>query len=78
MRAKFKLDKLELHPDGASDGVYTIVMTPVIGHGDPNSENSKFFKYTPWGELRMGTVNKSAVHGMVVGNEYYIDITPAP
>lgn len=42
--------------------------------GDPESENAKFFRYTPTGELKLGVVNEQHFE---VGKEYYIDITLA-
>lgn len=41
---------------------------------DENSENAKFFKFTPSGKLDLGCTNG---HGFVVGKEYYIDISLA-
>ena len=43
-------------------------------HDDNESENSKFFKYTPSGSLSFGCTNK---HPFEEGKEYYIDITLA-
>ena len=58
--------------------VWDIDMSPVYANGDPEHENSKFWEASPGGSFKLSTVNKSAVDSMVLGAEYYIDITPAP
>lgn len=50
---------------------------PVYGNGDPNHENTKFWKASPSGEIKLGTVNPSAWAAFEMGREYYIDFTPA-
>lgn len=45
-----------------------------VTHGSP--ENDTFFKWTPWGELKFGTINDVAAEQFKVGKEYYIDFTP--
>lgn len=57
--------------------VWDLDMSPVYANGDPNHENSKFWEMTPGGSFNVATVNKAAVESMVLGAEYYIDITPA-
>jgi len=49
-----------------------INLEPVV-HG--SVENDLFFKWTPYGKLEIGTVNKEALGQFVPGNTYYIDIT---
>ena len=44
---------------------------------DPESENAKFFKYTPAGTLHLQVVNKAVADQFEVGKEYYIDIIAA-
>lgn len=56
----------------------SVKMSPVYGGNDPNHENSRFWSATPSGNLEFNTVNLSAVEGLVLDGEYYIDITPAP
>lgn len=55
----------------------TLIMSPVYANNDPEHENSKFWRYSPSGEFKLGTVNRAAVEHMELGKEYYIDITPA-
>lgn len=42
-----------------------------------SKENEEFFKYTPYGSLIMGTINKEAANQLEIGKDYYLDITPA-
>ena len=69
VRAKFTLIHREENPDG-----FNLSFQPVIG-GSP--ENEEFFKYTPGGELRMGTINPDAAKFFEIGQDYYLDLTPA-
>lgn len=68
-RAKYKLTARNETAAG-----YGLVFEPVTS-GSP--ENERFFKWTPWGKLEMGTVNVGAAKQFEVGREYYLDITPA-
>jgi hypothetical protein len=91
VRAKFKVDQIERNlttaPTGALDEnghqvyapkeVQTVVLSPVYGNGDPNHENSKFWAYTPSGQVRLGTVNGDAASYFELGKEYYLDFTKA-
>lgn len=57
--------------------VWDLEFQPVYHNNDPAHENSRFWAYTPSGELRIGTINKAVVDGMEIGHEYYLDISPA-
>lgn len=43
-----------------------------------SEENKEFFKATPGGEIRLFVVNAAAMEQFELGQEYYIDFTPAP
>lgn len=58
--------------------VRTMKFSPVYGNGDPNHENTKFWRATPSGSLELGTVNKEAWEQFELGKEYYLDFSPAP
>lgn len=73
-RAKFKVDKIELSKYG-QQALVTVVASPVYGNDDPEHENTKFWKYTPTGQLTLGTVNAEAVEGFDPGREFYLDLT---
>ena len=93
VRAKFKVDSIERSgytngyqdgPDGKPDyskpiktELHTVKLSPVYGNGDPNHENTKFWKASPSGELRLGTVNPDAAKVFELGKEFYVDFTPA-
>ncbi|MDH4451381.1 MAG: hypothetical protein QE265_12455 [Rhodoferax sp.] len=69
VRAKFKVESLTKSESGSS-----IKLRPVTG-GSP--ENEKFFKYTPFGEINIGTVNPKAAAQFEPGNEFFVDFTKA-
>ncbi len=93
VRCKFKLTKVEStmylsgyekQPDGKNDynkpknvEQRTLVFNAVSGNADPDHENTKFWEATPSGEFRFGTVNKAAWEQFQLGEEYYVDFTPA-
>lgn len=56
--------------------VYDATLHPVTPHSghEPSEENRAFFAATPSGQITVGTV---AGDRFVVGQDYYIDFTPA-
>lgn len=66
VRAKFKC--IEKSESGQ-------VKMEVVCGGSP--ENDSFFKYTPSGQLTIGTVNEAALGQFEVGKAYYLDFSPA-
>jgi hypothetical protein len=66
-RAKFQVVKKSEIADG-----FTIELYPVVNGSD---ENKKFYKYTPWGKIEIGTISKEASDGFIVGKQYYVDFT---
>jgi hypothetical protein len=93
VRAKFKVDAIEMTsytadyektPEGKDDyakpikvTMYTVKASPVYGNGDPNHENTKFWKASPSGSLTLGTINEQAAKHFTIGSEVYVDFTPA-
>lgn len=87
VRAKFTLVRTEntIHNTGESspDGTWkktemrTLVFAPVYGKNDPEHENSKFWKLTPSGEIKLGTISREAWEQFELGKEYYIDFSLA-
>ena len=69
VRAKFRVESKTETTSGIC-----IDLSVVTGDSD---ENKKFFKWTPYGTLKMGTLNDEASAQFVVGKEYYIDFTQA-
>lgn len=69
IRAKFKCVTKEQNETGFIVKFHTVALG--------SKENEKFFKYTPFGELSMGTINAEAAAQIEPGKEYYLDISPA-
>lgn len=69
VRAKFRCDSKEQ----SGDGFY--LRFSAVTCGSP--ENDNFFKWTPSGQLGMGTINEAAAAQFEVGKEYFLDFTPA-
>ena len=42
-----------------------------------DTENARFTKATPWGDIRMGIDNPVALEQFEINKEYYVDFTPA-
>ncbi|MBT2333609.1 hypothetical protein J7E49_06790 [Variovorax paradoxus] len=70
VRAKFKVQSVT----ESEGGLKTANLTPVTS-GSP--ENEKFFKWTPGGQIQLGTINPGAAEEFRPGREFYIDFTPA-
>ncbi|MBR9900420.1 MAG: hypothetical protein GYB19_10220 [Rhodospirillales bacterium] len=67
VRCKFKCDtKIE------TEHGYEVGFCPVTSG---SAENESFFKWTPYGELKFGTLNKEASDQFEVGKEYYLDLS---
>ena len=77
MRCKVYCNLNQPVPSGkgaaGSEGFY-LSFSPVYT-GSP--ENAEFFKYTPAGTVVFNVLNKAAADKFEVGNEYYLDFTPA-
>ncbi len=69
VRAKFRVDE---RAERIGGGV--VRMSPVM---DGSGENKKFFTYTPYGKIEMGTINEEVLKEFTPGKEFYIDFTPA-
>ena len=74
-RIKFKVDSITHEDDGALGQVASTKLSAVVGE-DKDSENSKFFKYTPKGKLSLGAIHPESIADLVPGLQYYIDIIP--
>jgi len=68
VRAKFKVTAVSEFEGGLKQ----ITLNPVSS-GSP--ENERFFKWTPSGEIKMGTVNPSAAAQFKPGTQFYVDFT---
>lgn len=70
IRAKFKV----ISVTEQEGGLKTVELQPVTS-GSP--ENDRFFKWTPFGQIKMGTVNTDAAVQFVPGDMFYVDFTKA-
>jgi hypothetical protein len=68
---------------------YVAERTEVASSGDPavrvllravcrGEDNKTWAKYTPFGEITMTILNKDASDELTLGDEFYVDFTPAP
>ena len=71
-RCKFEV--MAKHEHKAHDGSDFKIDLQAVTNG--SEENDSFFKYTPSGQLSLGIVNQETADQFVIGEEYYIDITP--
>lgn len=71
IRAKFRVHCVIPSGDG-----FRIDLSPVYD-SNPDSENGRFYKATPWGQITLGTVNAAAAEQFKAGAEFYVDFTPA-
>jgi hypothetical protein len=74
VRAKFKLDSYETSLQSDAEECRTLKFSAVCSGSE---ENKQFFKYTPYGQITLGTVNKTAWEKFELGKEYYLDFIPA-
>ena len=72
VRAKFRVDG---HTED-TEGLVT-VLAHAVYDPNPESENGKFWKYTPAGEFKISCVNPGTLTDFPVGAEFYIDMIPA-
>lgn len=70
VRAKFKVQSVT----ESEGGLKTANLSPVTS-GSP--ENEKFFKWTPGGQIQLGTINPEAAAQFVPGRQFYVDFTAA-
>lgn len=70
VRAKFKC----MSVTESEGGLKSASLQPVTG-GSP--ENANFFKWTPSGQIQLGTINPEAAKLFVPGREFFVDFTPA-
>jgi hypothetical protein len=70
VRAKFKVQSTT----EMEGGLKTANLTPVTS-GSP--ENEQFFKWTPGGQIQLGTINPEAGAQFVPGRQFYVDFTPS-
>ena len=70
VRAKFEVESVT----ETKGGSFSVKLNPVTS-GSP--ENDSFFKWTPYGKIEIGTINKDAAAQFVPGSQFYVDFTAA-
>lgn len=76
--AKFVVENWETHPNRFKDGpddedqTRTVYLRPVYGDKDPRSENSKFWKWTPAGEIKLALKKKEDWEHFPHGEAMYV------
>ncbi len=68
VRAKVRCEKIE----GGEVRFFTVYEDPA-----KDTENARFTKATPSGEIRLAIDNPAAIAAFEAGKEYYVDFTPA-
>lgn len=75
IRAKFFVQSITTSKSWSGPGLMgTVLLQPVT---DGSEENRKFYEATPGGKIELGTVNSEALKQFNIGDEFYIDFTPA-
>jgi hypothetical protein len=73
VRAKFRVNSYETFLDRGEE-LRRIKLGVVV---DGSVENKEFFKWTPSGQIEIGTLNQKAWEQFPLGAEMYVDFTPA-
>jgi hypothetical protein len=76
VRAKFKVTSITRreHWDKSKGEIQSVELMPVTG-GSP--ENAAFYAATPGGTIKLDTINAEAGNQFGLGQEFYVDFTPA-
>lgn len=69
IRCKVECECVTMFKDGSE------VTFKHVTSGSP--ENESFFRWTPYGEIKLGLVNKDTAEQFKPGKQYYLDFTPA-
>lgn len=69
VRAKFVCRSVNVDGDQAQISLEAVA--------DGSEENKSFFRWTPYGEIKLAVVNAKAAEQFKEGQSYYVDFTPA-
>lgn len=72
VRCKVRVTNIE---PGHDDGTGFVSLSAVYDP-DPESENGKWFQYTPAATFSLGTLNPTAFSQFEIGKEFFVDFTP--
>ena len=74
VRAKFVVNTITRQLFGNQGEGQVIKLSPVYGD---SPENKEFYKWTPAGSIELGTVNPDAAKQFELGQEMFVEFTPA-
>ncbi len=69
--AKFRFESVKTWMSGEKK-VANLNFSIVAGTSE---ENEKFFEWTPYGKMELGTVNQAVLDSLTLNEEYYVIIT---
>lgn len=76
VRAKFVVNSITMSKAWNGPRLMgTVKLLPVTSGSD---ENKSFYEATPGGSIELGTVNEDVLKQFSIGDEFYVDFTPAP
>ena len=76
VRAKFYVQSITTSKAWNGPGMMGTVHLQPVSSG--SEENKKFYEATPGGKIEIGTINEEALKQFKIGDEFYVDFTPAP
>jgi hypothetical protein len=79
VRAKFVVEEKTKNFQGrdAAGNPVTVDRVKLRAVYGDSPENKKFFSASPSGVIELGVLNPDASNALVIGEEYYVDFTPA-
>lgn len=75
VRAKVRVESVEYNKNAAGERESARVVARPVYDPDPASENGRFFRWTPGGQIDLQVVNLDAADQFTVGDEFYVDFT---
>lgn len=75
VRAKFYVNSITHSKWGMEDAVLATVKLGPVTSG--SKENKQFYAYSPAGQIELGTINEEVAKQFHIGEEFYVDFTPA-
>lgn len=84
VRAKFKVNSVtpprevdRFNNETKENEKMTIIDVQLSPVTSGSEENQKFYAWTPGGSLTLSTVNLELAKELVLGKEFFVDLTPA-
>ena len=78
MRAKMRVTSTKKHEQVEQDDLMFSAVAKSDGYPEDGSdENNSYARWTPMAELKMSIQNPNLIGKFTVGQEFYVDFTPA-